>query len=80
MYLAQITTLKFNENPFRSKRDIELTQNARLKLVTYESDLGLESAWLSYGFCTPSHCGEHFSKVNENLFKGSGDMERTRKC
>ena len=30
-------------------------QNSRLKLVTFNCDLDLESALLSYGFCTSSH-------------------------
>ena len=40
---------------------MERTQNARVKLVTFACYLDLESASLSYGFCTPSHCDEHQS-------------------
>ena len=38
--------------------DIEETQNARLKLVTFNYELGLESDW----FCILSHSGEHLTK------------------
>ena len=58
---------------------MEWTQNSRLKPMTFTCDLDLKSAWLSYGFCT-SDWGEHLTKVYENLSKGSGDMEQTRKC
>ena len=35
---------KFNENPSRGKGDMDQTQNYRLKLVTFNCDLALESA------------------------------------
>ena len=35
---------KFNENLLKSSGDMERTQNARLKLVTFDCDLDLESA------------------------------------
>ena len=38
---------KFNEDPPRDKGDIEQAPNSRLKLVTFNFDLALESAWLS---------------------------------
>ena len=44
----------FKEKPSRGKGDIELTPNSRLKLVTFNCDLELKSAGLSYGFCTLS--------------------------
>ena len=65
----------FNENPSRSKRDMERTQNSRLNPMTFNFDLDLESAWLSNGFCTLSHWGEHFTKVEWNPYGGKGDME-----
>ena len=55
--------LKVNENPFTAKGGMEWTKNARLKLLTFDCDLDLESAWLNYGFCTPSHWGEHFTEA-----------------
>ena len=45
---------KFDENLFKGLGDMERTRNARLKHVTFNCDFDLGSAWLSYGFCTPS--------------------------
>ena len=45
---------KVNENLSKGSGDMERTCNARLKLVTFECDLDIWLAWLSYGFCTPS--------------------------
>ena len=45
---------KFNENLSKDSRDMEQTQNSRLKHVAFNCDLDLGSAWLSYEFCTPS--------------------------
>ena len=53
----------FKENPSRGKGDMEPTPNSRLKLVTFNCDLDLKSAGLSYGFCTLSQWGEHLTKV-----------------
>ena len=39
----------------RSRMTMERPQNSRLKLVAFNCDLDLESALLSYGFCTSSH-------------------------
>ena len=43
------------DQSFRGKGDTEGTRNVRLKLVTFNCDLGLKSDWLSYGFHTLSH-------------------------
>ena len=39
----------------RRRVTMERPQNSRLKLVAFNCDLDLESALLSYGFCTSSH-------------------------
>ena len=41
---------KFKGNTTKCDRDMEWTQNARLKLVTFSCDLDLDSAWLSNRF------------------------------
>ena len=43
----------FKENPSRGKGDMEPTPNSRLKLVTFNCDIDLKSAGLSYGV---AHC------------------------
>ena len=50
---------KLNENSFRSKGDMAQTRNSRLKLVTFNCDLYLESAWLSYGADTKFKAQSH---------------------
>ena len=47
--------MKFNENPSKGLEDMELTLNSRVNSMILKCDLDLESALLSYGFCTPSH-------------------------
>ena len=59
---------KFKENLFKGEGDVERTRNARLKHVTFSCDLGFESAWLNYVFCTPPLCGDNSTKLNENPF------------
>ena len=58
---------------------MERTQNSRLKHMTFNCDLDLESAWLSYGFCTSSLSEANIQpKFNENPSRGKGGMEWTR--
>ena len=47
-------SLKDSYIPHR-RMTMEQPQNSRLKLVAFNCDLDLESALLSYGFCTSSH-------------------------
>ena len=54
---------KFKENPSRGIGDMERTRNSRLKPMTLTCDLDLELAWLTYGFCTLIHWGEHLTKA-----------------
>ena len=70
---------KFNKYLSKGSGDMEWTWNSRLELVTFNCDLDLESACLSYGFCTCLTKANIWPKFHENLSKGSGDMERTRK-
>ena len=46
---------KFDKHLSKGSGDMEWTWNSRLKLVTFNCDLDLESACLSYGFCTSLH-------------------------
>ena len=68
--------LKFNENPFRDKGDIERTQNTRLKMWTSTVTLS------PHGWAMSSAHG--LNKVNilpsftENRVRGPGDMKRTQ--
>ena len=43
---------KFDKDSFRGKGDMERTRNTRLKLVTFNYELDLESGWLCNGICT----------------------------
>ena len=58
--------------------DMEWTWNARLKLVTFNCDLDLESACFSYGFAHRLTKANIWSTFHEHHSKGSGDMARTR--
>ena len=51
---------KFNKAVWMA---MEQPQNSRLKLVTFNCDLDLESVQLSYGFCTSSQWGKHLTNV-----------------
>ena len=54
-HLTEVSILPmFNENLSKGSGDMEQTRNARLKHKTFNCDLDLGSAWLSYEFCTPS--------------------------
>ena len=46
---------KFNNYLSKGSGGMEWIWNSRLKLVTFNCDLDLESACLSYGFCTSPH-------------------------
>ena len=46
---------KFNKYLSKGSGDMEWTWNSRLKLVTFNCDIDLESACLSYGFCISLH-------------------------
>ena len=48
LYIVVNIIPKFRENPPRGKGDIERTRNSRLKSMTLNCDLDLESALLSY--------------------------------
>ena len=61
---------KFNKYLSNGSGDMGWTWNSRLKLVTFNCDLDLESACLSYGFCTSPHQGKHLIKVSWKSFKG----------
>ena len=41
---------------------MEQTRNARVKVVNFHCGIDLESAWLSYKFCTPSHKDDHLTE------------------
>ena len=56
------------------------TWNSRLKPMTLTSDLDLVLAWLTYGFCTLTHWGEHLTKVLWKPFKGFRRYGADRKC
>ena len=45
--------------------------------MTFDCDLDLGSTWLNYGFCTRLIEMNSLPKLNENLSKGSENMERT---
>ena len=47
---------------FSGVKEIWSGQTIRLKLVTFNCDLDLESVWLSNEFCTSSHWGKHLTK------------------
>ena len=46
---------KFDKHLSKGSVDMEWTWNSRLKLVTFNCDLDLESACLNYGFCTSTY-------------------------
>ena len=53
--LTEVNILpKFNEALPKGSGDMEWTQNARLKHISFNCALDLGSIWLSYGFNTPS--------------------------
>ena len=52
------------DGQIRSSGDKEETRNSRLNPITFSCDPDLESTWLSNGFCTPSQCDKHLTKVN----------------
>ena len=41
---------KLNKKSSRGKGDMERIRNSRLNSMPFSCDIGLESAWLSYGF------------------------------
>ena len=69
---------KLKENPSRGKRDIKWTGNSGLKLATLNSDLFLESPWLSYGFCTSSHRWP-FDQSLEKILPGVKEIQSRHK-
>ena len=58
---------KFNKAVWMA---MERPQNSRLKQVTFNCDLDLESAKLGYGFCTSSLWGKHLTKRLKKILPG----------
>ena len=51
----RIIRVKFNETCLKGSRDIEQTPNLRVKPMTFNFDVDLESVKLSFKLCTPTH-------------------------